>query len=458
MIFDFIVLGGGSGGLGSARRAASYGAKVAIVEADRLGGTCVIRGCVPKKVTYNLASIMHTLDFDSKRYAFQGESPKLNYPVFKKMRDAYVTRLNGIYHSNIEKDKISFFSGFGRFKLNQQSEMVVVEVVNAKGEVTNEIQASKVLIATGGAPHIPEIAGNEYGITSDGFFELDHVPKRALIVGTGYIGVEISGILNALGTSVDLFSRSDQILRTFDSSLQQFLSSEMIKDGIRIHYSTQVQSIEKTSTGLKVSFDQKTLETDVVLFATGRKPCTQHLQLPSSVKTKNGYIVVDDYQNTNDSRIFALGDVCGKAELTPVAIAAGRHLSDRLFNFKNTKLDYSLIPTVVFSHPPIGTVGMTEQEAVNLFGERIKVYSSKFINMFYAMNGEDASMDKKPTLYKLVTLLPDEKILGVHIIGMGSDEIIQGFAVAVKMGALKSDFDSTIAIHPTASEELVTMR
>ncbi|ORZ36437.1 hypothetical protein BCR44DRAFT_320226 [Catenaria anguillulae PL171] len=486
---------GGSGGLGSARRAASYGAKVAIIEADRLGGTCVIRGCVPKKVTYNLASMFDMLRADARRYGLNTaapdatvESPDFSYATFKRMRDAYVTRLNGIYHKNLEKDNVAHIGGFGRFKQGTPTtadKHVEIEVLDKDGKVQEEIAATRVLIATGGKPIIPAgIPGaDKHAITSDGFFELNYVPKRIVVVGTGYIGVEISGMLHSLGAEVHLVSRSETILRTFDHDMQAFLKENMTKQGVKMVYSSHVVDIQQAPQGAKGaqfqagrnlsvtlrkdgSGELTTLaDVDEVLFATGRGPHVEGLQLPSAVKqTKSGHIVVDEWQATGAPNVFALGDVCGVAELTPVAIAAGRRLSDRLYGgpqFAQSKLNYSNIPTVVFSHPPIGTVGDSETEAKEKYGEaNVKVYKSRFINMYYSMPAPDGSMmDNKPaTLYKLVCVGPEEKVVGIHIIGLASDEVIQGFAVAVVMGARKKDLDDTVAIHPTAAEELVTMR
>ncbi|KAI9176096.1 Glutathione reductase [Blastocladiella emersonii ATCC 22665] len=492
-IFDYVVLGGGSGGLGSGRRAASYGKKVAIVEADRLGGTCVIRGCVPKKVTFNLAHMFDVLREDARRYGLRTAAPTatteggdFSYKRFKEMRDAYVTRLNGIYHANLNKDSVTHIGGFGRFKAGgaaSEEGPITLEILDKNGQVQEEIEAAKVLIATGGRPFVPpSIPGAaEHSITSDGFFELTYVPKKIVVVGTGYIGVELAGMLHALGSHVHLVSRSDTILRTFDHSIQGFLRDAMAKSGVDMVYNSHVTGIqaggephgEKFHAGRNLTVtlhdsksgeDSTLTDVDEILFATGREPAVGGLQLPTGVaQTRTGHVVVDEWQATGQPNVFALGDVCGVAELTPVAIAAGRRLSDRLFGgpqFANSKLDYTNIPTVVFSHPPIGTVGLTETEARAKIGDdQIKVYTSRFINMYYTLTGTDGSLTDKPaTLYKLVCAGSDEKVVGVHIIGLGSDEAMQGFAVAVKMGATKADFDNTVAIHPTAAEELVTMR
>ncbi|KAI9218438.1 hypothetical protein BC828DRAFT_388652 [Blastocladiella britannica] len=493
-LFDYVVLGGGSGGLGSARRAASYGQRVAIIEADRLGGTCVIRGCVPKKVTYNLATMFDILREDARRYGIDTHAPastesaEFSYATFKKMRDAYVTRLNGIYHKNLEKDQVEHIAGFGRFKagtgLDGGNSPITLEILDKNGAVQEEIDAGKVLVATGGRPHIlADIPGaREFGITSDGFFELEYVPKRIVVVGTGYIGVEIGGMLRALGADVHLVSRTDTVLRTFDPALQSFLKESLAHHGVKFVPNTHVVGIKTTNNGataasfagsrhlrvaLRTNDGKESVMEDVdhVLFATGRGPAVEGMQLPVSVKqTEAGHIVVDGYQATSPTNnIFALGDVCGVAELTPVAIAAGRRLSDRLYGgeqFSASKLDYTNIPTVVFSHPPIGTVGLTEPEARAQYGDaNVKIYQSRFINMYYTLTGPNGDLTDKPaTLYKLVCVGKDEKVVGIHIIGLASDEIIQGFAVAVKMGARKVDLDNTVAIHPTAGEELVTMR
>ncbi|CAI2164492.1 13878_t:CDS:10 [Funneliformis geosporum] len=452
--YDYLVIGGGSGGLASARRAGSYGLKVGLVESSgRLGGTCVNVGCVPKKVMFNTA--LH----DAKQYGFDLPSiPNFNWNYLKQKRDAYIKRLNGIYSNNLAKDKVDYIEGKASFV----SKNVLKVEHNGNFE---EVGAKQILIATGGHPRIPdEIPGAELGITSDGFFDLEEQPKKVMVVGTGYIGVELAGIFNTLGSDTTLVSRSGEILRTFDPIIKDTLLDQSKKEGMRVLTNAHVTSLSRDSPSgpLKVQFTSKetndtTEEFDVLLWAIGREPNVKALNLDSvGVKlNEKGYIVADEYQKTDIEEIYALGDVCGIAQLTPVAIAAGRRLSDRLFGppkFKNLKLDYNDIPTVVF-HGTCGSVGLTEPEARKKYGdENVKAYSSKFVNMYSAMTEQ-----KPATAYKLIVVGEDEKVVGIHLIGRDSAEILQGFSVALKMGAKKEDFDNTVAIHPTAAEELVVL-
>ncbi|XP_037036936.1 glutathione reductase-like [Bradysia coprophila] len=457
IVYDYVVIGGGSGGLASARRASGwYNAKVALVEASpRLGGTCVNVGCVPKKVMWNTASIAESLR-DAKSYGFDVSTNSFNWLALKEKRDAYITRLNGIYERNLGNDKVEYLKGFASL-VNQNT----VKVQN--GDASSEIKAKNILITVGGRPIIPNVPGAELGISSDGFFDLESQPKRVAVIGTGYIGVELAGIFHALGSDVTIFSRTKQILRSFDSIIKDTLLKEMQNVGVNFVFDSDVRAISQDGSSKKVKFLSDGVEGekefDCVLWAIGREPNVDGLNLKAAgVTTKNnGYIVVDEYQNTSVAGIYALGDVCGEAELTPVAIAAGRKLSDRLFgpeHLRSSKLDYTNIPTVVFSHPTAGTIGLNEDAARSKYGdENIKIYTSRFVNMWNAMLDH-----KEPTAYKLVCAGKEEKVVGMHIIGRGSDEILQGFSVAIKMGATKADFDSAVAIHPTASEELVTMR
>ncbi|XP_044767880.1 glutathione reductase, mitochondrial isoform X5 [Neomonachus schauinslandi] len=376
--YDYLVIGGGSGGLASARRAAELGARAAVVESHKLGGTCVNVGCVPKKVMWNTAvhsEFMH----DHVDYGFQSCESKFNWRVIKEKRDAYVSRLNTIYQNNLTKSHIEIIHGHAAFTCDPEP------TVEVNG---NKYTAPHILIATGGVPSRPQesqIPGACLGITSDGFFQLEELPGRSVIVGAGYIAVEIAGILSALGSKTSLMIRHDKGIQTDDK----------------------------------------------------------------------GHIIVDEFQNTSIKGIYAVGDVCGKALLTPVAIAAGRKLAHRLFECKeDSKLDYDNIPTVVFSHPPIGTVGLTEDEAIYKYGkENVKTYSTTFTPMYHAVTKR-----KTKCVMKMVCATAEEKVVGIHMQGIGCDEMLQGFAVAVKMGATKADFDNTVAIHPTSSEELVTLR
>ncbi|KAI9279253.1 glutathione-disulfide reductase [Umbelopsis sp. AD052] len=460
--YDYLVIGGGSGGLASARRAgAMHNSRVALIEGSpRLGGTCVNVGCVPKKVMWNTASIAETLH-QAKEYGFDIDASKhsFNWNMLKHKRDAYIKRLNGIYERNLNNDKVQYYSGYASF-VNKNTVKI------QDGDKVSEVQAKKILIAVGGHPIIPDVPGADLGISSDGFFDLEQQPKRVAVIGTGYIGVELAGIFHTLGSEVTIFSRTKQILRSFDPIIKDTLLKEMESTGVNFAFDADVRGLSRDGpegSPIKVHYTtagtQAEGDFDCVLWAVGRVPNTKILNLDAAGVTtdKRGHIVVDEYQNTAVDGIFALGDVCGHAELTPVAIAAGRKLSDRLFgpeHLRDSKLDYNNIPTVVFSHPTAGTIGYTEEAARKKFGdENIKVYTSRFTNMWNAMLEH-----KDPTAYKLVCSGPEEKVVGMHIIGRGSDEILQGFSVAIKMGATKADFDSAVAIHPTASEELVTMR
>lgn len=444
--FDYIVIGAGSGGIASARRAASYGAKVLVVEYKRLGGTCVNVGCVPKKVMWNTAHCADILG-SSSDYGFSFPTAEFNWKELKSKRDAYVLRLNGIYEKNLNASGVTVVEGLASF-LDERS-------ISVNGQT---YEADHILIATGGEPIKPKVPGHELGMTSDGFFELDRQPKNAVVVGSGYIATEFAGMLAALGTKVTQVIRKDRILGAFDEKISEALMEEMLHDGIDILKRSEVSFLEKEGEDIRVGLsNERVLKADCVIFAIGRRPLSDQLNLEKcGVRcSERGYIDVDAQQNTNINGIYAVGDVIGKVELTPVAIAAGRRLADRIFNGEDeAKLDYTNIPSVIFSHPPIGSVGMTEKAAIETYGaENLKTYESKFINMFYAVSS------KKPkTLMRLITQGPEEKIVGIHIMGMGADEMLQGFAVALKMGATKKDFDRTVAIHPVAAEELVTMR
>jgi glutathione reductase (NADPH) len=418
---------------------------------------------VPKKVTFNAAAIAEAIH-ESKAYGFSVETTApFDWPYFKKKRDAYIKRLNGIYEKNLGNDKVEYIHG--RAHLTSKN---TADVVLDDGTVT-EIRAKKILLAVGGHPTIPQnIPGAEYGINSDGFFDIEKQPKKVALVGAGYIAVEFAGMFNALGTETHLFIRHDKFLRTFDPMIQDAIVAEYERLGVHLHKESSQSKVEKDEKTGKLTLhykdpkgEGKLEDLDNLIWAIGRSPEVEDLGLEKAGVKQNekGQIIADEYQNTNVDNIFSLGDVVGKVELTPVAIAAGRKLSDRLFGpdkFKATKLDYDLIPSVVFAHPEIGTIGLTEPEAVDKYGkENIKVYNTSFTAMYYAMMEPE---DKGPTRYKLICQGPDEKVVGLHILGLGSGEILQGFGVAIKMGATKADFDSCVAIHPTSAEELVTLK
>ncbi len=446
--YDFLVIGGGSGGIAAAKRAAVHGARAAVIEAGRIGGTCVNRGCVPKKVMWNASAIAEILH-DAPDYGFDVKVNGFDWPTIKQARDAYVERLNGIYHRGLEAASVDEISGFGVFR---DPHTVAVD--------GREITADHVLVVTGSQADVPDIPGAEFGITSDGFFELEGLPGRVMVIGAGYIAVELAGVLNALGSEVSMLLRREVFLRKFDSTLRETLMNEMQNAGINIVTCIQLERLEKAADGgirLITTGMGAVAGFDTVIWAIGRTPNAGSLELGRAgiATTEQGRLVVDEYQNTNVPAIYALGDVTGEWMLTPVAIAAGRRLADRLFGGEpDAKLDYENIPTVVFSHPPIGTIGLTEDEARELYGhEEVKVYQSRFTNMFHAV-----TQRKPPTVAKLITVGNHEKVVGCHIIGAQADEIIQGFAVAMKMGATKKDFDRTVAIHPTSAEEFVLMR
>ena len=446
--YDFLVIGGGSGGIAAARRAADHGARTALIEAHRLGGTCVNVGCVPKKVMWNTAHVAEVIR-QAPDYGFSVASNNFDWPTITKARDGYVQRLNGIYKKNLDASGVSLYTGWASF---QAPHAVRVD--------DHELQADHILIATGGRPTVPDIPGAQLGITSDGFFELDHQPQSTLVVGAGYIATELAGVLNSLGTEVTMLLRKKILLKEFDATLGETLMTEMRAAGIKILTEVRLQEIRTEPDGtLSIihDADQTTTGFDSVLWAIGREPLTADLNLDHAgvrVDTE-GFIPTDKYQCTNVDGVYAVGDVTGRQALTPVAIAAGRRLADRLFGgHANAHLDYTDVPSVIFSHPPIGTVGLTEEQARAQHGENsVKVYQSRFTNMQYAV-----SQQKPATVVKLIVVGPKEKVVGCHMIGQAADEIIQGFAVAVKMGATKSDFDNTVAIHPTAAEELVTLR
>ncbi|XP_032774649.1 LOW QUALITY PROTEIN: glutathione reductase, mitochondrial [Rattus rattus] len=458
--FDYLVIGGGSGGLASARRAAELGARAAVVESHKLGGTCVNVGCVPKKVMWNTA-VHSEFIHDHVDYGFQNCKSKFNWHVIKEKRDAYVSRLNNIYQNNLTKSHIEVIHGYATFADGPQP---MVEVNGKK------FTAPHILIATGGVPTVPhesQIPGASLGITSDGFFQLEDLPSRSVIVGAGYIAVEIAGILSALGSKTSLMIRHDKVLRSFDSLISSNCTEELENAGVEVLKFTQVKEVKKTSSGLELHVvtalpgRKPTMTTipdvDCLLWAIGRDPNSKGLNLNKlGIQTDDkGHILVDEFQNTNVKGVYAVGDVCGKALLTPVAIAAGRKLAHRLFEGKeDSRLDYDNIPTVVFSHPPIGTVGLTEDEAVHKYGkDNVKIYSTAFTPMYHAVTTR-----KTKCVMKMVCANKEEKVVGIHMQGIGCDEMLQGFAVAVKMGATKADFDNTVAIHPTSSEELVTLR
>ena len=445
--FDYIAIGGGSGGIASANRAAMYGKKVALIEAKELGGTCVNVGCVPKKAMWYAGQIADALKYGPD-YGFDTTLNHFSWGKLVESRQAYIERIHGSYNNVLAKNQITVIKGFARF--------VDAHTIEVNGE---RYSADHILIATGGRPETPSIPGAEYGIDSDGFFELHEQPKRVAVVGAGYIAVEIAGVLHALGSETHLLVRKHAPLRSFDPMVQETLVEVMEKEGPRLHTHAVPREVIRNADGSLTLHleDGRHLTVDCLIWAIGRVPATDQLNLTATgiELDERGYIPTDKYQNTRVPGIYAVGDNTGRIQLTPVAVAAGRRLSERLFNNKPSEhLDYRLVPTVVFSHPPIGTIGLTEPEAIAEYGEaNVKIYKSQFTSMYSAL-----TQHRQPTRMKLVCAGPEEKVVGLHGIGYAMDEILQGFGVAMKMGATKADFDNCVAIHPTSAEEFVTMR
>lgn len=458
MVYDLIVIGAGSAGLACARRAASHGAKVAIIEKSNLGGTCVNWGCVPKKITFNLSMLMDSIHLASeyKTGLDSCEISGFEWERFKNLRDDYIRKLNDIYKDNLIRDKVDIFNGAA--KLDAQ---------NKKVHLDNRIlEGMNIVIATGSHPIIPkDLPGYEHCSISDDFFKLTQEPKQVAIIGSGYIAVEMAGMFNTLkrlGSSdkVTIFCRQDRILTHFDREVGCFLQKQMQEEGINIVFNSNVKEIKELKDGKKmIIFEEDGQNScfDYVMWAIGRGPSI----VPSISSNKanefeldgQGHYKVNNYQETSIRGIYAIGDVVGKFMLTPVAIQAGRLLADRLFNNGKNIVEYENIPSVIFSHPyPLASIGLSEEDARKRY-PLVKVYKSTFYNLF-----EVPLKKKTATFCKLVCEGTNEKVVGLFMIGRGADEALQGFAVAIRMGATKSDFDKTVAIHPTASEEFISMR
>ena len=445
MDFDLFVIGAGSAGVRASRVAAQLGARVGVAESGAFGGTCVNVGCVPKKLMWNAAEFVGLVG-DARGYGFDVALHGHDWAKLKAARDAYVLRLNGIYEANLAKSKVTLLRGWGRLA---DAHTVVVGEARISGE--------RIVLAPGGRPHRPKIAGAELGIDSDGFFELAQRPQRVTVVGGGYIAVEIAGVFAALGSQVTMVVRGATLLREFDPLLVEAAHEGLANAGARIITHATPTELDKTQLGTSVHLKggECLEQQDVVIFATGRDPITDFIDAGVHVRRdERGFIEVDEYQQTSVPGVFALGDVTGQFTLTPVAIAAGRRLADRIWGgMEGRKLDYQNIATVVFGHPPLGTVGLTEPQAMAQYGDAVKCFSSTFVPMYHALTEA-----KHRTRMKLVTVGPERRVVGVHLAGRDVAEMLQGFAVAVRMGATKRDFDDTVAIHPTAAEELVTMR
>jgi glutathione reductase (NADPH) len=446
--FDLVVIGGGSGGLAAAQRAAEYGAKVALAESGRLGGTCVNVGCVPKKIMWNAAELGGA-QHDALDYGFALETHGVDWGALKAKRDAYIERLNGIYAANLAKRHVEL--------VRARASFVDAQTVSAAGRL---LRADHIFIATGSQPRVPGLPGAELGITSDGFFELTERPQRAAVVGSSYIAIEMAGILAGLGTQTTLVLRGDTALKTFDAMLGEVGLSMLREEGVEVVTNAVPAALRRAAHGaleLQSRDGRQLGPFDCVLWAIGRSALVGDLALERAGVGLDvqGFICNDRYQVSNVPGIYAIGDVSGRAQLTPVAIAAGRRLADRLFGGQAGRhLDYENIATVIFGHPPLGTVGLSEKTARERYGAgNVTVFRSSFVPLYNAV-----TTAKPRSEMKLVTAGSEQRIVGLHVVGPGADEMLQGFAVAVRMGATKKDFDDTVAIHPTSAEEFVTMR
>ncbi|PAT34789.1 glutathione-disulfide reductase [Vandammella animalimorsus] len=451
--FDLFVIGGGSGGVRAARFAAQRGARVALVESARMGGTCVNLGCIPKKL-YSYAA-HYAQDFEEARgYGWQlPGAPALDWAALKAARAKEIGRLNGIYDG--------LMSGAGVTRLQGHGSLIdahTVQVRAADGR-TSRYSARHILIATGSTPFKPELPGAELALTSDDMFDLPRIPQRLVVAGGGYIGCEMASIFHGLGAEVTLLYRGEQILRGFDDEVRDFTAAQMRQHGVDIRVQTDIQRIEAVGEQRRVHLsDGSTLEADAVLYATGRRPLVDGLNLDGAgvKQSRQGHIEVDERYATNVPGIYALGDVVGRMALTPVALAEAMVLVDHLFGPAPGQaartLSYDNIPTAVFTHPPIGTVGLTEEQARQRFGA-IRVYRSDFKPLKHTLSGS-----AERTLVKLIVDDASDRVLGLHMVGGDAGEIVQGFAVALQCGATKAQFDATIGIHPTSAEEFVTLR
>ena len=447
--YDVIAIGAGSGGLSIVERAAEYGKKCAVVEAKTMGGTCVNIGCVPKKVMWFGAHIAEALR-DAPDFGFDIEQKGFDWNALVEKREQYIRNITTWYDGYMDDLNVDVLSGWGSF--------VDKHTVCVDGK---HYTAETIVIAPGGTPLIPQETENaNLGITSDGFFALNTQPKKVAVIGSGYIAVELAGVFQALGTDTTLISRKDLVLRGFDDMIREILTEAMLESGIKKEYHFAVKKLEREADGSLTIYStdgQKVGGFDEVVWAVGRTTLVEPLKLENIGLEANGkgFIEVDEFHKTQVDNVYAIGDVTGQPQLTPVAIRAGRYLAERLYNNKpDLKMDLSKVPTVIFSHPPVGTIGLAEHEAKLEYGaDEVKVYESSFTPMRYAFTKHQIK-----TALKLICVGESQKVVGIHIVGDGADEMLQGFAVAVQMGATKADLDATIAIHPSSSEELVTMR
>jgi glutathione reductase (NADPH) len=441
--FDLFVIGAGSGGVRASRIAAAHGARVGICEESRVGGTCVIRGCVPKKLLVYASHFAEDFE-DARGFGWETGPARFSWPSLIRAKDVEIDRLNGVYLRLLSNSGVKLYNGRGSF-IDPHTLRVGDETVTAE----------RILIATGGTPWTPDIPGIEHAITSNEAFHLEELPGRVAIVGGGFIACEFAGIFNGLGSHVTQLYRGDAVLRGFDHDVRRVVGTELARKGIDLKLQADVVSINKTPSGLKLALTGGgTLEVDQVMYATGRVPLVRGLGLREiGVDIKaDGRVVVDDYSQTNIEHIYAVGDVTSRVNLTPVAIYEGHSFADSVFGGRARPVNHEYIPSAVFSQPPVGTVGYTEENAISHFGP-IDVYVSEFRPMKHTLSGRG-----EKTLMKLIVEREGQKVVGIHVVGPDAPEIVQGFAVAVKSGLTKERFDCTIGIHPTAAEELVTMR
>ena len=441
--FDLLVIGAGSGGVRASRIAAGHGARVAVAEEYRVGGTCVIRGCVPKKLLVYGSHFAEDLE-DARRFGWQIEGKTFDWAVLRDNVAAEVDRLNGLYQNTLDNNQVTTLLGHAR--------IIDAHTVEVDGQ---RHTAGTILIASGARPFTPDIPGAEHGITSNDVFHLPTLPRRMVIAGAGYIATEFAGVFHELGVDVTLINRSETILRGWEPALSDRLLQISMAKGLNFKLNCRLERVEKTEAGLMLHFaDGKTMETDVVLWALGRLPNVEGLGLEDVGVALNekGAIAVDADNRTNVPTVFAVGDVTDRVQLTPVAIREGHSFADRQFGEKNWHVDYNAIPSAVFSNPPLGSVGMTEAQARNAYGQ-VKIYTSDFRPMKNVLAGRN-----ERALYKLVVDAATDRVVGAHMIGPDAPEILQAVAIAVKAGLTKAQFDDTMALHPTMSEELVLMR
>ena len=442
--FDLLVIGAGSGGVRASRIAAGHGARVAVAEEYRVGGTCVIRGCVPKKLLVYGAHFAEDLE-DARRFGWTIEGKRFDWATLRDNVAAEVDRLNGLYQNTLDNNRVTTLLGHAR--------LIDAHTVDVAGR---QHTAKTILIATGARPFVPDLPGAEHGITSNEVFHLPELPRRMVIAGAGYIATEFAGVFHELGSDVTVINRSDTILRGWEPALADRLLQISVAKGINFKLNCRLERVEKLEGGLKLHFtDGKTVETDVLLWALGRVPNLDGLGLEDVGVALNekGAIAVDAENRTSVPSIFAVGDVTDKVQLTPVAIREGHAFADSQFGNTPRRVDYSAIPSAVFSNPPLGSVGMTEAEARSVFGHQVRVFTSDFRPMKNVLAGRN-----ERALYKLVVDGSTDRVVGAHMIGPDAPEILQAVAIAVKAGLTKAQFDDTMALHPTMSEELVLMR